>query len=445
MVCIWQEFGIINMDLVNIDKQIIWHPMTQDKLAGLPLMIERGEGPYLIGQDNKKYLDLISSWWVNLHGHANPKIARAIYEQALKLEQVIFAGFTHKSAIKLCLELQKILPSMLQRFFFSDNGSSAVEAAIKMAFQYWYNQGYHDKKSYISFASGYHGDTIGAMSVGQSDLHNTFNALFFKNYHIPFPDTWIYDYGLEKKEITALNSIKKIIQRHHKEIVAMVIEPLVQGAAGMRVCRAEFLQEVCKLCRDAGVLVIFDEVMTGFYRTGKNFAFEHIDFVPDILCLSKGLTGGFLPLALTITTKKIFTAFLGNNMKVAFTHSHSYTANPLGCAAAIASLKLLRQKETEQNIAEIKSVHQQGIKRLYKAELKLEKFRQIGTIAAFDFMLPEDQDHFFTMIALRKKFIEHGYIIRPIGKTIYVLPPYCIKAEQLQSFYDQIPKILQAL
>lgn len=348
------------INLAKIDKQIIWHPITQDKIADLPLIIKAGVGPYLIDQDDKKYLDLISSWWVNLHGHANPYIANAIYEQALKLEQVIFAGFSHEPAINLCMGLQKILPESLKRFFFSDNGSSTIEVAIKMAFQYWFNQKIYNKRSYISFAGGYHGDTLGAMSVGQSHLHSVFGQLLFKNHHIPFPQTWNGDQDVELKEEISLNALQEIIKKHGEEIIALMVEPLVQGANGMQICRPSFLEQICRLTRDAGILVIFDEVMTGFGRTGKNFAFEHINFVPDIICLSKGLTGGFLPLALTVTTEKIFEAFWGNNMQVAFTHSHSYTANPLGCAAAIASLELLVKSRTIENINTIKEANSTG-------------------------------------------------------------------------------------
>ena len=430
------------IDLAKIDKQIIWHPITQDKIADLPVIIKEGVGPYLIGQDNKKYLDLISSWWVNLYGHANPHIAKAIYEQALKLEQVIFAGFSHEPAINLCLGLQKILPQPLKRFFFSDNGSSATEIAIKMAFQYWFNQQDYNKKSYISFAGGYHGDTIGSMSVGQSPLHSTFGALLFKNHHIPFPQTWDGDPDVGLKEEISLNALQEIIKKHKDEIIALMVEPLVQGASGMQICRPSFLEEICKLTKEAGILVIFDEVMTGFGRTGKNFAFEHINFVPDIICLSKGLTGGFLPLALTIATEKIFEAFLGNNMQVAFTHSHSYTANPLGCAAAIASLELLVKAETTENINTIKEVHAIGLQKLLATEVKLEKFRQIGTIAAFDMVLPDNLNLFEVTLSLRRKFIEAGYVIRPLGKTIYLLPPYCTSAQELEQFYENISIII---
>ena len=337
------------MTLSERDKKILWHPFTQQKTAQNNIAITYAKGSYLYGEKGEPYLDLISSWWVNLHGHAHPEIAQKIYEQALRMEHVLFAGFTHESAIHLCEELKEILPPDLKRFFFSDNGSTAVEVALKMAYQYWYNKGKKEKKLFLSFDGGYHGDTFGAMSVGcQSGFHNTFSDLFFKVLSLPYSATWDGDSEVENKEHYVLTVLDTYMKDHENEIAAFILEPLIQGASGMRICRPEFLKKVIERVQQAGILIIFDEVMTGFGRTGSYFALSQIGVTPDFLCLSKGITGGFLPLALTVTRDKIYDAFLSNEWKYAFAHGHSYTANPLACAAAVASLSILKREDTQR-------------------------------------------------------------------------------------------------
>ena len=259
------------------DKKILWHPFTQEKTAEEVIAITNAKGSYIYDESGKAYLDLISSWWVNLHGHAHPNIAKAIYEQALKLEHVIFAGFTHSPAIDLCEGLQEILPSELNRFFFSDNGSTAVEVALKMAYQCWRNQGLKGKNLFLSFDGGYHGDTFGAMSVGsKSGFHNSFNDLFFKVLTIPYPQTWDGDSEIELKEENALSLLRNHLREYGSKIAAFILEPLVQGASGMRMCRPEFLVKLITEIREHKILVIFDEVMTGFSRTGSYFAMSQI-------------------------------------------------------------------------------------------------------------------------------------------------------------------------
>ena len=410
------------------DKKIIWHPFTQEKTAAPTIAIKNAKGSYVYDENGKAYLDCISSWWVNLHGHAHPEIARSIYEQALQLEQVIFAGFTHAPAVELCENLSKILPSELNRFFFSDNGSTSVEIALKMAYQHWYNQDELDRRLFLSFEGGYHGDTLGAMSVGhKSGFHDTFSDLFFKVLSIPFPATWENDAELLLKEENALSKLDDYLIEHHHEIAALIVEPLVQGASGMRICRAEFLQEAIRRVRKYGILVIFDEVMTGFGRTGTNFALEQVGVNPDFLCVSKGITGGFIPLALTITSDKIYNEFLHSEWKYAFAHGHSYTANPLACAAAITSLKILQSAETQNSIKAINQAHIEGIKYLQEHCANIEHGRVIGTISAFEIKNPK-----YLNAELKAKFLEEGLLIRPLGNSVYLLPPYSTTARIIE-------------
>lgn len=430
------------MSLSTRDKKLLWHPFTQEKTAPLPIAITKARGCYLYDEQGKTYLDLISSWWTNLHGHAHPTIAKAIYEQATQLEHVMFAGFTHEPAVKLCEELTHILPPTLKRFFFSDNGSTSVETALKMAYQYWWNQKVTHKKIFLSFVGGYHGDTFGAMSVGaKSGFHNPFISFFFEVITIPFPETWEGDDMLTQKEEEALTSLNTYLKKHSDKIAAMIIEPLVQGASGMKMCRASFIDRLMYLLKSYDILIIFDEVMTGFYRTGTYFALEQISVTPDILCLSKGLTGGFLPLALTVTTEAIYQAFLGEHYSQALSHGHTYTANPLGCAAAVASLNLLREQKTRESVAIIEQIHDKGIDYLQEKLPEIQQIRVLGTIAAFN--IPGTKA-FHMNAALTNAFLNAGLLIRPLGKTVYLLPPYCITPTELEEAYEKISLVLQS-
>lgn len=424
-------------NLSTRDKIIIWHPFSQEKTAGMPLSIQSGKGAYLYDFEGKSYLDLISSWWVNLHGHAHPVIAEAIYQQALKLEHVIFSKITHEPAVVLCEKLQAILPHSLSRFFFSDNGSTAVESALKMAYQYWHNLG-KAKTKFACFEGGYHGDTIGAMSVGKnSGYHDVFKPLLFEVITLPYPDTWIGDLSIEEREQQAYALIQDSLNKYHQDIAALILEPLIQGASGMRICRPEFLNKIITLAKSYGILIIFDEVMTGFGRTGTTFALDQLnaESVPDILCVAKGLTGGFLPLALTITSEKIYEVFLDDKLSKAFLHGHSYTANPLGCAAGIASLELLLSPETQQNIKNISQAHQEGLKLLQNLN-SVTKIRQQGTISAFE--MAEDK-----VKLIVSKLLDQGFLMRPLGNTLYMLPPYCVTATELMEGYDILEKMLK--
>ena len=436
------------MTLNTRDRQIIWHPFTQEKKASLPIAIKSARGSYVYDEDGKSYIDLISSWWVNLHGHAHPEIAKSIYIQAQELEHVIFSGFTHEPAVKLCEMLKMLLPQAFSRFFFSDNGSTSVEVALKMAYQYWYNKNHKERSLYLSFDGAYHGDTFGSMSVGaKPGFHRVFQDLFFKVLTIPYPSTWSNDQDIALKEQNALLVLDEILEKNGSMIAAIILEPLVQGASGMRMCRPNFIRAVMDKVRKYGVLVIFDEVMTGFGRTGTNFALDQVGivpnlksksynhtnesydntlnsmelnskYVPDFLCLSKGITGGFLPLALTITTETIYEAFLDDDDSYAFLHGHSYTANPIACAAAITSLNLLLKKDTQNSISDISNTHMKCMMDLIKNSDNIQNTRMLGTISAF-----EIKNTSCTIQEIRDMFLDSGLLLRPLGNTVYLLPP----------------------
>lgn len=410
------------MNFQEKDRSLIWHPFTQEKTSEPPLVITKGEGAYLFDETGKRYLDAISSWWVNIHGHSHPKIAEAIFTQAQELEHVLFAGFTHPPAITLCEKLKSYLPSPLSKFFFSDNGSTAVEVALKMAYQYFWNQGEKQRNVFLSFEGAYHGDTFGAMAVGKtSGYYDPFQKLFFHVQTLPYPATWVDDSEVEKKEALALEQAERVLKEHHSSLAAFILEPLVQGASGMRMVRPEFIRTLFDMVRAYKIPIIFDEVMTGFYRTGTFFAMDQVERTPDILCLSKGLTGGFLPLSLTITSEEIYNAFLGEKFNKAFAHGHSYTANPLGCAAANASLELLTEHKTIENIQQIAKIHKEHMQ-----NLPGQQKRCLGTIAAWNTPLSQD---------VKKKALCQGFLLRPLGNTLYILPPYCITSEDLHQLY----------
>ena len=325
----------------------IWHPFTQEALDPQPVHIERGEGVYLYTRDGRKLIDAISSWWVNLHGHAHPLIAESIAEQARKLEHVIFAGFTHDAAEELAWRLRCILPQPLEHIFFSDDGSTAVEVALKMALQYWRNLGKADKNRFIALEHAYHGDTAGAMSVGvDSDFVAPFQEFRFPVLRAPSAYCFRCPVGKQRAtcDIDCTEPLARLLEERHDEIAAVIAEPLLQGAGGMIVHPVEFLQRLRKLCTQYDVLLIADEVLTGFGRCGRMFACDCAGVVPDIMCLSKGLTGGFLPLAATVCTPAVHGSFCSTDRSRTFFHGHSYTANPLGCAAAIASLKIFEYR-----------------------------------------------------------------------------------------------------
>lgn len=432
-------------ELLALDRRHVWHPFTQAKTAPDSVLIRSGKGAVVYGADGKEYLDLVSSWWVNLHGHAHPYIADAIAEQAHKLEQVIFAGLTHEPAVRLAQRLTSLLPGDLNRVFYSDDGSTAVEVALKLALQYWRNLGRPERRRYLAFEGGYHGDTVGAMSVGvSSGFFAPFEDLLFEVDVLPFPETWEGDAAVAEKEARCLSALEAYLDRRGDETAATIIEPLVQGVGGMRMCRAEFLQALVQKLRAAGVLVIFDEVMTGFGRTGDLFACLSAGVTPDLICLSKGLTAGFLPLAATVCRDPIYEAFLDTGFDKAFAHGHSFTANPLGCAAGLASLDLLMKEETRARIAAIEARHRKHMARLAHHP-KVTRPRVTGTIAALNVKVEDSGYAAAIGPRLKAFFLENGLLLRPLGEVIYFLPPYCISDSQLDRSYDTLERALTTL
>ncbi len=426
------------MTLLQRDRACIWHPFEHQKTEVPPIVVQRAKGAYVFDENGRAYLDLVSSWWVNVHGHAHPLIAEAIYQQAMILEHVMFSGFTHEPAVALAESLSEYLPRALRRFFYSDNGSTAVEAALKMAVQYWENQG-EARHLFLSFDGGYHGDTFGAMSVGAtSGYHEPFRSLLFDVLTFPFAETWIGDVELSMKEASSLKRLDELLSAHGPRIAALIIEPLIQGASGMRMCRVEFIEAVVRCVQAHGILVIFDEVMTGFGRTGTLFAVNQLTVVPDFLCLSKALTGGFLPLAVTVTTEDIYRVFLAENARYAFSHGHTYTANPIACRAALTSLSLFTPA-VFQVIQDIYDVHLKGLLRLSQHPSVIQT-RAMGIVAAFEVKTtaPDVLNAF-----LKAKFLEQGLILRPLANRVYLLPPYCVPNEVLSNAYDVIANILE--
>ncbi|HTK18665.1 MAG TPA: adenosylmethionine--8-amino-7-oxononanoate transaminase, partial [Mucilaginibacter sp.] len=390
-------------------------------------------GACLYDENGKRYIDAVSSWWVNIHGHAHPYIAQKVAEQLNKLEHVIFAGFTHEPAIELAERLLAILPSNQQKAFYSDNGSTAVEVAIKMCLQYWHNQGVNRTKI-LAFNNAYHGDTFGAMAVsGRSAFTAAFDNLLFE---VEFIDT--------PNELN-IEDLKSHISHLKSELSCFIFEPLVQGASGMLMYEARYLDELMAHCRKEGVLLIDDEVFTGFGRTGKPFACNYVSVQPDIMCFSKGLTGGTMAFGLTTCTQQIFDAFLSDDRLKTLFHGHSYTANPVACSAGLASLDLFLDPSTQENIDRIIELHSQFALKI-KGHPKIRTTRQTGTILAMEWETGTDTSYFSSLRdRLYQYFLEAGIILRPLGNIIYILPPYCITDEQLSYIYSKIESALAEL
>lgn len=429
--------------LLELDRALLWHPFTQALTAPAPVPIRSARGATLTDFEGREILDLISSWWVTLHGHGHPAIARAIGEQAARLEQVIFAGFTHEPAVTLAARLTALLPHGLRRCFFSDNGSTAVEVALKMALQARANRG-ESAGRFLAFDGGYHGDTVGAMSAGvSSHFFEAWRALLFPVDVLPVAATWLDDEAVEAKEAAALASLDQHLERHGRETAAAIIEPLVQGACGMRMHRPVFLRAVVERLKARGVLVILDEVMTGFGRLGALFACLEAGVAPDFICLSKGLTGGALPMSLTIATEAVHEAFLDPGIDKAFLHGHSFTANPLGCAAALASLDLLLDPGCAAARARIEERHHAGLAPLVAASPRATRLRIQGTIAAFDLVTPDQHYGSDLSARMQRFFLRRGLLLRPLGGTLYLLPPFCVTDAELDRAYAGIEEGLE--
>lgn len=423
----------MSRSLSQRDQEVIWHPYTQHKNMFPPIPIVRASGALLYDEWGNEFIDAISSWWVNIHGHAHPYIAEKIYEQAKKLEHVIFTGFTHEPAVELAERLLPILPGKFSKVFYSDNGSTAVEVAIKMAIQYWKNgEEQNGKKTkrrkILAFNHSYHGDTFGAMSVSsRSTFTQSFTDYLFEVIFIDTPS----------KE-----NIEELIELLHNksdEIACIIYEPLLQAAGGMRIYEAGWLDPFLEAAKSSDIICIADEVLTGFGRTGELFAGNYVKHKADIICLSKGLTGGTMAMGLTACTKKIFDAFLSDDLNKTLFHGHSFTANPIACAAALASLDLLEQQDCKERISYLVARHSRVIKdpQLNNSN-QVESVRQLGTVMAFDLkdVKPGYLSHLsktITADAIRK-----GIYLRPLGNTVYIMPPYCIEEVQLEKLYGYL-------
>jgi len=445
-------------ELEDLDRRLIWHPFTQmkDYMKEVPLIVQRGDGSYLIDIFGRKYLDGISSLWVTLHGHRKKEIDDAIRDQLERVAHSTLLGISNVSAIELAGELIEIAPSGLKKVFYSDNGSTAVEIAIKIAFQFSkQKKNGRSKHTFLSFTNAYHGDTIGSVSLGGIDLfHEIYGPLLFPVLRAPYP--CCYRCPQEKSYpscgMECLNRVEHILSAHHEEIAALVIEPMIQGAAGMITSPKGYLKEIRELTKKYRVLLIADEVATGFGRTGRMFACEHEAISPDILCLAKGITGGYLPLAATLTTEEIFNAFLGEyEEKKTFFHGHSYTGNPLACAAAVANLRVMK----EERVLEKLQGKIQFLSEALKGYRELEHvgdIRQLGMMVGIELVVDKTtkEEYLFedqTGIKVIKEARRRGLILRPLGNVIVLMPPLGISLDELNEIlsitYDSIKRVTE--
>jgi adenosylmethionine-8-amino-7-oxononanoate aminotransferase len=440
------------------DLEVLWHPCTQmrEHPDVLPLVpIERGDGAWLLGYDGHRYLDGVSSWWTNLHGHAEPRIAEAIAQQARTLEQVILAGFSHAPAVKLAERLLALAPRQagrapLAKVFYADNGSAGVEVALKMAFHWFRNRGEPGRTKFVALENGYHGETLGALAVGDIPLYRRIYApLLAEALFAPSPDAWLAAPGetAADRAHRAADALADLFDRHPGEICALILEPRLQCAGGMRMHDPVYLRRVRELCDANGVFLIADEIATGFGRTGTMFACEQAGIAPDLLCLSKGLTGGFLPLAAVLATQSIYDGFLDDSRERAFLHSHSYTGNPLACAAALASLDifdgdevLARNRATAARMAQLAAP--------LAAHRHVADVRQAGMVVAFELTRDGGRDTPFdpaSRVGLRayRAALARGVLLRPLGDVLYWMPPYCVDEAQLQLLASVTAEVIE--
>ena len=436
------------IDYEALDKQHLWHPFTQMRewMDSPQLVIERGQGVYLFDTEGNRYLDGVSSLWANIHGHRHPVLVRAIRQQLAKLDHSTFLGLTNVPAVELAKKLVAVAPRNLTRVFYSDNGSTAVEIALKMSFQFWRQRSkeFARKQKFISFANAYHGDTLGSVSLGGVDLfHKIFKPLLFKSYKVFYPDCYRCPFGKQPDscEVYCLNDFEATLKKHHREVCAVVVEPAVQGAAGMLTAPRGFLKRIEALCRKYKVHLILDEVATAFGRTGTMFACEQEQVAPDFLALAKGLSGGSLPLAATLTTHEVFEAFLGEYADFkSFFHGHTYTGNPLACAAAAANLDLFKSEKTLQKL-------KPKIAYLKRRLVEFWRLPHVGDIRQAGFMvgieLVKDRDSKIPYLAHDRighavvlEARQRGVILRPLGNVVVLMPPLSISRSELKALLD---------
>ena len=431
----------MNEQLAARDLRVLWHPCTQmhdhERLPMVP--IARGDGAWLIDHDGNRYLDAISSWWVNLFGHGHPRIRAAITRQLEQLEHVILAGFTHEPAVQLAEGLLRLAPPGLARVFYADNGSSAIEVALKMSFHAWRNAGDTRKKRFIALSGSYHGETLGALSVTDVPLYReTYAPLLMQPLFVPSPDSYqrAEDESPEQCADRCADVLEATLAEHAHEVCALILEPLVQGAAGMRMYPPSYLKRARAACDRYGVHLIADEIMVGFGRTGTLFACEQAGITPDFLCLSKGITGGFLPLAAVLTTQSVFDAFYAEyQARRAFLHSHSYTGNPLACAAACEVLKMFDDEHWITRNRATSAAIATAIASL-RAHPNVADVRQTGMIAAVELVQHRDRKTAFDWrerrgLRVYQHALSRGVLLRPLGDIVYFLPPYCITPDEI--------------
>ena len=424
------------------DLAHVWHPCSQmkDYEDFPPIVVERGEGAWLVAEGGTRYLDAVSSWWTNLHGHGNARIAAAIARQAAALEHVIFANFTHKPAIRLAEELCALLPPGLGRVFFADNGSAAVEVALKMSFQCHQQRGEVRRTRFASLAGAYHGETLGALATGDLDLYSAvFRPLMMDTLRVPGPDCFRCPVGKTRDTCAAecFGPMERALEEHGETLCAVIVEPLVQCAAGMRIYPPVYLRRLREATARRGVHLVADEIAVGFGRTGRMFALEHAGIVPDLVCLSKGITGGFLPLSAVVTSEEIYRAFYADYVELkAFMHSHSYTGNPVACAAALENLAIFREEGVLARVAARAATLAQLAREAFGGLDFAGEYRQLGLVGAVE--LVEDR-------AARRGFdwrlragyrayrraLARGVLLRPLGNVLYFMPPFCVTEAEL--------------
>lgn len=420
---------------IEDDRCHVWHPYTQMLTAPPAVPIERAEGVYLHTTSGRKILDGISSWWVNIHGHSHPRLNQAITNQASRMSQVIFAGFTHEPGARLAAELSRRSPGRLPRVFFSDNGSTAVEVALKLVYQYWRNRGEPGRRLFVALDHSYHGDTFGAMAAGGVEVfHQTFRDLFFevRRARLPFRSGGGEDLGV-------------ILERDGRKVAGMIVEPMLQGAGGMIVWPAPFLRQVRELCTQHGIPLIADEVLTGFGRTGRLFACEHGPIEPDLLCVSKALTAGYLPLAATLVTEEIYSSFLSEDRAKTFFHGHSYTGNALACAVALESLAIFDEERRISRVQAIQALFAERLKGLEALPFVMET-RNIGGVAVIELAVDSHQGYLSDLgPRLNALFLERGILLRPLGNVLYFMPPYVITDREVHWVFDEIESVLKTV
>ena len=442
------------MDWAEKDLKYIWHPCSQmkDYEELKPIVIDHAQGINLYDVDGNVYKDVVSSWWCNLLGHCNPRINAAVKKQIDTLEHVIFANFSHKTAITLCEKLSKVLPEGLCKFNFTDNGSSAIEAAMKVSFQYHYQTGNPQKKKFMALSDAYHGETIGALSVGGVDLYSEiYKPILLDITRIQGPDCFRCPYGKNREECNCecIEHAEKTFEKYGDETCALLVEPLLQGSAGMKIYPPLYLKKLRELCNKYNVHLIADEIATGYGRTGKMFACNHAGIAPDIMCLSKGLTGGYMPMAIFVTTQKIYDAFYADyNSGKAFMHSHTYSGNPLACSAAIEVLNILEEEKIIEKACEKAKYFNQLIKETFLPHKNVGEVRSIGLINAIELVKDKTTKEPFdsklrTGYQIYKKALKEGVLLRPLGDVIYFNPPLIIEKNDMDFVVEKAYKCMK--